>query len=31
VLHGLLQLKKTVTTSGGDIIATVYGTDWPVR
>jgi L-ascorbate peroxidase len=26
-----VKLKKTVTTSGGDIIATVYGTDWPVR
>lgn len=25
------QLKRTVTTSGGDIIATVYGTEWPVR
>eukprot|EP00878_Enallax_costatus_P021417 GHUV01022668.1.p1 GENE.GHUV01022668.1~~GHUV01022668.1.p1 ORF type:complete len:293 (+),score=57.94 GHUV01022668.1:504-1382(+) len=26
-----VKLKKTQTTSGGEIIATVYGTDWPVR
>lgn len=26
-----MQLKKTQTTSGGEIISSVYGTDWPVR
>lgn len=24
-------MKKTQTTSGGEIITTVYGTEWPVR
>jgi hypothetical protein len=27
----LLQMKKVQTTSGGEIITTVYGTEWPVR
>jgi hypothetical protein len=24
-------MQKTQTTSGGEIITTVYGTEWPVR
>eukprot|EP00882_Tetradesmus_deserticola_P003731 GHRQ01003946.1.p1 GENE.GHRQ01003946.1~~GHRQ01003946.1.p1 ORF type:complete len:361 (+),score=156.95 GHRQ01003946.1:38-1084(+) len=26
-----VKMKKTQTTSGGEIITTVYGTEWPVR